>query len=124
MERRTTCALDNKPPRFEKYLITFSCIFSIDTKIVSIVFVHYFIIIGATFSCVFCASKNKYPFLHFIKQQTVTISYFSRTFLGLVGEMSSWLIINKRGGVAIRISYYAFFKNYIIRGGRLFRTGE
>ena len=59
----------------------------------------------------------------FSAQQTFTRSYFHRTILGLVGKISSWLKINKRG-VAIRMSWCAFFEKINSRGGRLFRTGE
>ena len=38
--------------------------------------------------------------------------------------ISSMLKFNKRGGGAIRKSWYAFFEKKIIWGGRLFRTGE
>ena len=41
-------------------LYYFSCICSIILKIVSMVFVHHFFIIGATFSCVFSAFDSIY----------------------------------------------------------------
>ena len=66
----------------------------------SIIGVHNVIIIGTTNGCVFSASCSNYAFHAsiFSAQQTFTTSYFRRKILGLVGKISSWLKINKRGG--------------------------
>ena len=92
----------------------------------SIFVVHNVIIIGTTVGYVFSASCSNYAFHAgiFSAQQTFTTSYFRRTILGLVGKISSWLKINKRGGAALRMSWCAFFEKINSRGGRLFRTGE
>ena len=84
----------------------------------SIIGVQNDIIIGTTVGCVFSASCSNYAFHAsiFSAQQTFTTSYFRRTILGLVGKISSWLKINKRG-VAIRMSWCAFFEKINSRGG-------
>ena len=62
VERRIIFALNNKPLHFEKMPYYFSCTLSNIEKMVSIIFVHYFIIIGETFSCIFSASDSNYSF--------------------------------------------------------------
>ena len=55
----------------------------------------------------------------------LTMKYFHRTIPGLVWTVCSWLtiLISRGGGVAVRVSWYAFFEEINSRG-RLFRTGE
>ena len=58
----------------------------------------------------------------FSTQKTVTTSYFRLTILNRVGNTSYWLKINKRGegGVAIRMSRYAFIEKIKIVGGGVY----
>ena len=101
VERRPTCALTNKPLRFEKCLIAFATYFRSYKKWCAS---SCFIIpsssarLSAAFSAPLTAITHfTHTFLS--KQQTVTTSYFRVTILGLVGKISSWLKINNGGGV-------------------------
>ena len=48
----------------------------------------------------------------FLKKNLLRLFHF----MGLVGKISSWLRINRRGGLAIRMSWYAFFEKVYNRG--------
>ena len=90
---------------------------------VYIVFVHYFIIIIGATSVAFSVPLTAFThFMQTFRQGTVTISYFCRTFLGLVVKVSSWLKIKYRG-VAIRMSWYAFYEK-IVGGGDVYSEME
>ena len=84
----------------------------------SIIGVHNVIIIGTTNGCIFSVSCSTYAFHPsiFSAQQEFSTSYFCRTILGLAGKISSWLKINKQEGVAIRLSWCAFFDKINSRG--------
>ena len=57
-------------------------------------------------------------FQHFKRwAKCLTMNCFHWTILAMVGTMSSWLKIDKRGGgVAIRMSWYVFFEKINSRG--------
>ena len=82
---------------------------------VSIVYLHYFIIIGETFSCICSASDSNFSNILSNNKQWPWVTS-SRHFLVWLGKCSpgSKLIIR---GIAIRMSWYAFFRNKQSGGG-------